>query len=42
MLTASDFIGKPINMAELILRIQKVMIYRCYRRPKAKASTIRF
>ena len=34
ILTADDFIVKPINMPELILRIQKVLIWRCYRSPK--------
>ncbi|MBU0762542.1 MAG: response regulator [Candidatus Altiarchaeota archaeon] len=37
MLTADDFIAHPINIPELILRIQKIIIWRCYRkRPKAK------
>ncbi|MFH1055704.1 MAG: response regulator [Candidatus Altiarchaeota archaeon] len=34
MLTADDFIVKPINMHELILRIQKVLMWRCYRNGK--------
>ena len=38
MLTADDFIGKPVNMPELILRIQKTLIWRCYSRLKIKAK----
>jgi len=36
MLTADDFIVKPINIPELLLRIQKVLVWRCYRRPKKR------
>jgi len=39
MLTADDFIAKPINIPELILRIQKVLLWRCYRRPKKQPKT---
>jgi len=39
MLTADDFIAKPISMPELILRIQKIMMWRCYSRPKKKSLT---
>ncbi|MFH0862893.1 MAG: response regulator [Candidatus Altiarchaeota archaeon] len=39
ILTAEDFIVKPINIAELILRIQKTRIWRCYvKRPKTAAD----
>ena len=36
MLTADDFILKPINIPELLLRIQKILIWRCYRNRKAR------
>jgi len=36
MLTADDFIATPINIPELILRIQKILIWRCYRNRKAR------
>ena len=36
MLTADDFIVKPVNLPELLLRIQKVLIWRCYRNRKAR------
>jgi DNA-binding response OmpR family regulator len=32
MLTADDFILKPIDMPELFLRIQELMVWHCYRR----------
>jgi DNA-binding response OmpR family regulator len=32
MFSADDFITKPINMPELLLRIQKIMVWRCYRK----------
>jgi putative two-component system response regulator len=35
ILTADDFIVKPINPPELLLRIQKALIWRCYRNRKA-------
>ena len=34
MLSADDFMAKPVNIYELILRIQKVMVWRCYGRRK--------
>ncbi len=40
MLTADDFIVKPINLPELLLRIQKVMIWRCYRNRKPRRPQI--
>ena len=36
MLSADDFIVKPINIPELILRIQKILIWRCYRNRKER------
>ena len=33
ILTADDFVAKPVNVPELILRIQKAMMMRCYRKP---------
>ncbi len=39
MLEADDFIAKPINIPELILRIQKVMVWRCYGRQKKQPRT---
>lgn len=39
MLTADDFIVKPINIPELLLRIQKVRIWRCYHRSKKQGRT---
>jgi len=36
MLTADDFIKKPPNTPELILRIQKIMIWQCYKPKKRK------
>ncbi len=34
MLAADDFIVKPVNPPELILRIQKILAYRCYRKKR--------
>ncbi|VVB53583.1 Regulator of RpoS [uncultured archaeon] len=34
MLTADDFMAKPINIPELLLRVQKIMVWSCYRRTK--------
>lgn len=36
ILTADDFITKPINLAELIIRTQKILVYAPYRRKARK------